>query len=83
MKHTFASFFRTSASHPFVMLSSWVVKQKLARNICNVEYFCAKGNTFRYWPSPLLGFFVLKMASLPNVGYFCVSDVCNPGVCNQ
>jgi hypothetical protein len=26
MKHTFASFSRPSASHPFVILSSWVVK---------------------------------------------------------
>jgi hypothetical protein len=26
MKHTFASSSRPSASHPFVILSSWVVK---------------------------------------------------------
>jgi hypothetical protein len=26
MKHTFASFSRPSASHPFVILSSWVIK---------------------------------------------------------
>jgi hypothetical protein len=39
MNHTFASSSRPSASHPFVILRSWVVKEKLARNICNVEYF--------------------------------------------
>jgi hypothetical protein len=85
MKHTFASSSRPSASHPLVILSSWVIKQKLARNICNVEYFCAKGNTLQYWPSPLLGFYflVLKAASFPNVGCLCVSDACNPGACNQ
>jgi hypothetical protein len=31
----------------------------------------------------LLGFFGLKAASYPNVGYLCVTDVCNPGACNQ
>jgi hypothetical protein len=55
MKHTFASFSRPSAFHPLVILSSWVVK-KLARNICNVKYFRAKGNTLQYWPFLLLGF---------------------------
>jgi hypothetical protein len=28
-------------------------------------------------------FFVLKAASFPNAGCFCVSDACNPGACNQ
>jgi hypothetical protein len=81
MKHTFASSSRPSASHPLVILSSWVVKA--CKNICNVEYFCAKGITLQYWPSPLLGFFVLEAASFPNAGCLCVSDACNPGACNQ
>jgi hypothetical protein len=83
MKHTFASSSRPSAFHPLGILSSWVVKKKPTRNICNVEYFCAKGNTLQYWPSPLLGFFVLKAASFPNAGCFCISDACNPGAYNQ
>jgi hypothetical protein len=28
LKHTFASYSRPSASHPFVILSNWVVKYK-------------------------------------------------------
>jgi hypothetical protein len=52
MKHTFASSSRPSASHPLVILSSWIVKSKPARNIYNVVYFCAKGNTHQYWPFP-------------------------------
>jgi hypothetical protein len=83
MKHTFASFSRPSASHPLVILGSWVAKYKPARNICNVEHFCTKGNTLQYWPSPLPGFFFLKAASFPNASCFCVSDACNPGACNQ
>jgi hypothetical protein len=31
----------------------------------------------------LLGFFVLKVASFPNAGCFCVLDACNHGACNQ
>jgi hypothetical protein len=36
LKHTFASYARPSASHPFVVLSNWVVRYKPARSICNV-----------------------------------------------
>jgi hypothetical protein len=83
MKHTFASFSRPSASHPLVTLDSWVAKQKPARNICNAEYFCAKGNTHQYWPSPLLGFCVPKATSLLNASRLCISDAYNSGACNQ
>jgi hypothetical protein len=36
LKHTFASYARPSASHPFVVLSNCVVRYKPARSICNV-----------------------------------------------
>jgi hypothetical protein len=32
LKHTFASYARPSASHPFVILSNWVVRYKPARS---------------------------------------------------
>jgi hypothetical protein len=82
MNHTFASSSRPSASHPFVILSSWVVKQKLARNNCNVEYFCAKGNTHQYWPFPVR-IFSSKGGFFPERRCSCASDVCNPGACSQ
>jgi hypothetical protein len=36
LKHTFASYAMPSASHPFVIMSNRVVKQKPARSIYNV-----------------------------------------------
>jgi hypothetical protein len=36
LKHTFASYARPSAFHPFVVLSNWVIRYKPARSICNV-----------------------------------------------
>jgi hypothetical protein len=36
LKHTFASYARPSASHPFVILSNLVVRYNPARSICNV-----------------------------------------------
>jgi hypothetical protein len=35
LKYTFASYARPSASHPFVILSNWVVRYKPARSICD------------------------------------------------
>jgi hypothetical protein len=70
MKYTFASFSRPSASHPLLILGSWIVKWKPARNTCDVKYFCAKGNTFQYWPSSVRifcskgGFFLERRLSL-------------------
>jgi hypothetical protein len=81
MKHTFASSSRPSASHPLVTLGSWVAKKSLQETF--VEYFCTKGNTQQYWPSPLSGFCVPKAISFPNTSHFCIPDACNPGACNQ
>jgi hypothetical protein len=39
--------------------------------------FVLRATHFGIGHFPLSGFFVLKVASFPNAGYFCVSDACN------
>jgi hypothetical protein len=80
MKHTFAS----SSRHPapcrllFIILDNWAANEGTCKNVCNVERFRAKGNTFLVLAiSFCQDFFVLKAASFPNTGYFHVLDACN------
>jgi hypothetical protein len=85
MKHTFAS----SSRHPapcrllFVILGIFVVSEETCKDVCNVERFRAKGNTFSIGHFLSSEFFVLKAASFSNAGYFHVFDACNPDACNQ
>jgi hypothetical protein len=56
-----------------------LLNKEPARNVFNVEHFCAKGNTV-FGHLLLSRFFALKAASFPNAGYF---GACNPDACNQ